>query len=361
MLNRKLAFFTLGVFAIVYFLSAVSDILLPFIIGILISFLLDPIIDKFEERKFNRSAVSGVITILFFSLLFGLSAIAIPVIFHQIEDLVTKLPTYYSKFSAENLPAIKMKLARLNPDIADQFSSQAASFSQDIANYVAKVLKGVLSSGMFVINIASLMLIAPVVTFYMLRDWDKFVARIDSLLPREYAPTIRTQSQKINDILVAYLRGQFNVCAILAAYYGIGLSVVGLNSGFLIGVFTGFAIFIPYVGFLTGTIIALTVGYFQFDGDLTSLLMVGGVFGFGQILEGSLLTPKMVGDKIGVHPVWLIFGMLCGASLLGFVGVLLAVPLTAIVSVLVKFAIEQYESSDFYKKSVAKPKAAKTK
>ena len=181
-----------------------------------------------------------------------------------------------------------------------------------------------------------------------MRDWAGFKAKVDELLPRQYEAKIKEQVTKIDNTVSAFLRGQLNVCIILGVYYAIGLTLAGLNFGMLIGFGAGVLSFVPFVGVLIGVIFGLVVAFFQFDGDIIRIGIVGAVFAVGQIAEGNFLTPKIVGDKIGVHPAWLIFGMLAGGSLLGLTGIILAVPLTAIINVLIQFAVEEYEKSDYY-------------
>ena len=204
-----------------------------------------------------------------------------------------------------------------------------------------------LSSGVAFINIISLILITPIVAFYLLRDWDKVVAHIDALLPRKRAETIRQQLVIIDNTLAGFVRGQLNVCILLGIYYAIFLTILGLNFGFVIGLATGFLVIFPYVGLLVGMAAGITVAFFQF-GEMSQVLMVLGVFISGQVIEGNFVTPKLVGDKVGLHPVWIIFAMLAGGALFGFVGVLLAVPMAAVIGVLIRFGLGEYQKSSYF-------------
>ena len=194
----------------------------------------------------------------------------------------------------------------------------------------------------------ALILITPVVAFYLLDDWDHIVARVDNLLPRSHADTIRTQVGIINQTLAGFLRGQMNVCLILSTYYAVLLSILGLHFSIVIGISTGMLVIVPYAGWALGAIIGIGVALFQFDSHAHTGA-IAGVFLAGQVLEGYFLTPKLVGKKVGLHPVWIIFGMLCGAALFGFVGVLLAVPVTAVLGVLIRFATQHYLLSGYYR------------
>lgn len=190
-------------------------------------------------------------------------------------------------------------------------------------------------------------LITPVVAFYLINDWHEITKRLDNLLPRAYAETIREQVNIIDRTLAGFVRGQVNVCIIMGLFYGIGLTIVGLKFGIIIGLITGILAIIPYVGFMFGLLIGLGVAFFQF-GTLHPMLMVFGVFMIGQIIEGNVITPRLVGEKVGLHEVWIIFGLLAGATLFGFVGVLLAIPITAVIGVLLRFAVKRYLQSDIY-------------
>jgi predicted PurR-regulated permease PerM len=191
----------------------------------------------------------------------------------------------------------------------------------------------------------------------MLRDWDDIVARFDRLLPRPYEHVIREQLSIIDDTLAGFIRGQLNVCLLMSIVYGLGLTLVGLKFGIIIGLAAGLLVIVPYVGFLICFLIGMGVAFFQFD-SMQDVGMVLAVFVAGQIIESNFVTPKLVGEKVGLHPVWIIFGMLAGASLFGFVGVLLAVPLTAVAGVLIRFATARYLESSYYN---GEPKKAKPK
>jgi predicted PurR-regulated permease PerM len=228
--------------------------------------------------------------------------------------------------------------------------SAATNISGVMVKLVGDFLTGVLQSGIAILNLLSLILITPIVAFYLLRDWDKVVRRLDTYLPRRHAQTIREQLAIIDDTLAGFVRGQINVCLILGTFYAVGLSLAGLKFGILIGLATGLLVIFPYVGLMVGMGAGLTLAFFQFD-TLQPVFTVLGVFVIGQMMEGYFFTPKLVGEKVGLHPVWVIFGMLAGAALFGFVGILLAVPATAVIGVLIRFAMQQYLHSQYYQES----------
>ena len=193
----------------------------------------------------------------------------------------------------------------------------------------------------------SLLVITPLVAFYLLRDWDLITEKIDVWLPRRAQPKIREQAGAIDDTLAAFVRGQSSVCLILALFYGIGLTLVGLKSGLLVGFGAGFISFVPYVGAAVGLTVGLVIALFQFS-EWLPIVIVAAIFLVGQTLESYVFTPKLVGNRVGLHPVWVIFALLAGGTLFGFTGVLLAVPMAAITGVLTRFAISRYLVSPLY-------------
>ena len=210
-----------------------------------------------------------------------------------------------------------------------------------------RLLKGLINNGFALINLISLLLVTPVVAFYMLRDWDKFVEKVDALLPRKSKKTIREQFRQIDRALSGFIRGQFSVCVILGTYYSIGLKLVGLELGILVGFLAGLISFIPYVGSISGFVVSVVLALAQFN-DYTKVLEVIAVFVIGQFVEGNFLTPKLVGDNVGLHPVWVMFALLAGGVLLGFLGLMIAVPVAAIIGVLTRYAINNYKKSNLY-------------
>lgn len=207
---------------------------------------------------------------------------------------------------------------------------------------------GLWSGGLAVFNALSLVVIMPVVAFYLLRDWDRIVAHVDSLLPRDAADTVREQVREIDDRLSGFVRGQASVCLVLGTWYAVGLTIVGLDFGVLVGVGAGLISFVPYLGTALGLIAGLGLAIAQFDSWLP-IGLVAAVFATGQILEGYVLTPRLVGERVGLHPVWVLFALMAGGALLGFTGVLLAVPAAAVIGVLVRFAIGRYLQSPLYR------------
>lgn len=359
--HRHYYVFWLTLFIILgLFVYAINDILLPFVISIIIAYLLDPLADHFEKIKIPRTVAALTITSIFFLLLTGLIMWLAPKLSEQVTTLIQNSPHYLELIKEKTLPSIKTTLDKISPEISAHMTDGLSNVSSYILSFMLELLQNIWSSGMALFSLVSFIFITPFVTFYMLRDWDGFLAKVDSLLPPLYAPTIREQSKIISVTISAYLRGQIHICLILAAIYATGLTLIGLDFGLFIGIATGILAFIPYVGMALGFTVGLILAFLQF-GDMAHMLMVAGVFILGQVLEGNFITPNLIGKKVGLHPVWIIFGLLAGGSLFGFLGVLLAVPVTAIIGVLIRFAISQYLKSKFYhSKSTRKKSTTKT-
>jgi len=347
-LKRQVVFWLIALAAFILFLMVFSDILLPFIAGLALAYFLDPVADRLERLGLSRTMATVVILVAFV-VLFALSLmIVIPLLATQAADFLEKLPGYIAKlqelvtsFDPELLPAW----------ISSQMGTIKQSFSTILgegAGFLGTVVKQIWNSGMALVNIASLLVITPVVAFYMLLDWDRMIARIDAMVPRDHVDTVRRLAQEVNDAVAGFVRGQGSICLVLGLFYGVGLSFAGLNFGLLIGLFAGLISFIPYVGSLVGLVLSVGVAVVQFWPDYMSVGIIVAIFFVGQFIEGNILQPKLVGSRVGLHPVWLMFALVAFGALFGFVGLLVAVPAAAAVGVLVRFGIERYLDSDLY-------------
>lgn len=347
MTNRRWLFWIAIAILFFVFLFLIRSILLPFVLGIFTAYFLDPAADRLEKTGLSRGMSTVIITAVFFVTIIMLSLLIIPAAASQLSALIIALPGYITKFEAAIEPALAQWLGGLPAASMDSIKEAVSNFSAVMLKVAGEFIAGLFQSGMAFVNLLSLILITPVVAFYLLDDWDHIVARVDTLLPRSHADTIRTQIDIINQTLAGFLRGQLNVCLILSTYYAVLLTALGLHFSIVIGIATGLLVIVPYAGWALGAITGISVALFQFDshGHIGAVI---GVFLAGQVLESYFLTPKLVGQKVGLHPVWIIFGMLCGAALFGFVGVLLAVPVTAVTGVLLRFAIQKYLQSSYY-------------
>lgn len=350
--REALIWWGVGFVALMVFLVAVKSILFPFVVALIMAYFLDPAADKLEEVGFSRTWATITITSIFFFVILGGVLLVGPLLYNQFVEFLKKIPEYANTLSHEILPAISETLRTVDPDAVEKAKAAISDGSGSVVGFIGQFIGNIWDSGVAAINILSLIFITPIVTFYILRDWDRLVAKASGLLPPKHAYTIRQQAKEIDNTLAGYIRGQTYVCLILGTFYSIGLSLTGLEFGLVIGMATGILCFIPYVGMLFGFVTALLIAFFQFDGDIAQLVIIASIFISGQVIEGNFITPKLVGDKVGLHPVWLIFGMLCGGALFGFTGILLSVPITAILGVLVRFSVAQYMASDLYQERV---------
>ncbi|MDE3038179.1 MAG: AI-2E family transporter, partial [Pseudomonadota bacterium] len=311
------------------------------------AYFFNPLANHMEKAGLSRVLATLTIIIGFFAAIFLLSILVVPAVSHQLAGLIAALPDYIAGFEQKCAPEINRWLGGLPIGDVQGIQSAAANVSGDMVKLAGSFVTSVLLSGVALAHLLMLMLITPVVAFYLLRDWHRITARLDLLLPRRDAPVIRRQLSIIDRTLAGFLRGQLLVCLILASYYAIGLSLTGLKFGMVIGLMTGLLVIFPYVGLLLGMATGLAVALFQF-GTMTPVGGMLAVFLFGSLMESYIVTPKLVGERVGLHPLWIIFGMLSGAALFGLVGVLLAVPATAVIGVLTRFALERYVHSSYY-------------
>ncbi|MEL7099509.1 MAG: AI-2E family transporter [Pseudomonadota bacterium] len=317
--------------------------LLPFVLGGAIAYFLDPVADRLERMGASRTFAVAVITVVAL-LIFVIGALLIiPTLINQtlqLIDIVPQLALDLGGFLTERFPSLL--------DEGSTVRQSLAGIGQTIQSRGGEFLNTALNSAAGLINVVVLFVIVPVVAIYLLVDWDNMVARIDALLPRDHAPVIRTLAAEIDRTLAGFIRGMGTVCIILGTYYAVALMIVGLQFGLVVGFIAGLLTFIPYLGALIGGALAIGLALFQFWGDWLSLGAVAVIFWIGQVVEGNILTPKLVGSNVGLHPVWLIFAMTVFGSLFGFVGLLVAVPVAAAIGVVVRFLIGQYTTSKLY-------------
>ena len=333
--------------ATVIFLVAMwylGDVILPFVLGGAIAYFLDPVADRIESMGASRTVATTLITLVALLVFILMVLLVVPTLVNQSVSLFNTAPQLFTDlrdFLSERFPQVL--------DDSSTLHQSLVSIGETIQSKGGELLSTVLSSASSIINIAVLFLIVPVVAFYLLLDWDNMIARIDTLLPRDHAPTVRALAKEIDQTLAAFIRGMGTVCLVLGTYYAIALMLVGLQFGLVVGFIAGLITFIPYVGALVGGALAIGLGLFQFWGDWTSIGLVAAIFVAGQVIEGNLLTPKLVGDSVGLHPVWLLLALSVFGSLFGFVGMLVAVPVAAAMGVIARFAVDQYLNSLLYK------------
>lgn len=321
-----------------------GDVILPFVLGGAIAYFLDPVADRLEAMGFSRAVSVTIITLVAILTFVVMALLVVPTLVQQAVALVNTAPQFFSD--------LQTFLTERFPQIVDENSTVRQSLielGQMIKTHGAQLLETVLGSAASLLNVVLLLVIVPVVAFYLLYDWDRMVARVDDLLPRDHAPVIRQLASDVDATLASFIRGMGTVCLILGTYYAVALMLVGLQFGLVVGAIAGLVTFIPYVGALVGGALAIGLALFQFWGDWLSIGLVAGIFALGQIIEGNVLTPKLVGSSVGLHPVWLIFALSVFGALFGFVGMLVAVPVAAAIGVLTRFAIGQYKGSRLYR------------
>ncbi len=345
--ERRIGIWLGGLAAFLAVLWLLSDIMMPFVAGMAVAYFIDPLADRLERAGASRTLATTVIVIGFFVVAGGGLVLLFPLLQGQVVALFALIPDVIDALRAQVQPILAELRADLPPEALDKLRQAAGTYAGDAMQWVTGFLAGLWSGGLALFNTLSLMIITPVVAFYLLRDWDLIVAYVDGLLPRDAAPTIREQVLEIDRTVAGFVRGQATVCLVLAVWYGAGLTVLGLDAGLLVGLGAGLISFIPYIGATVGFLVGVGLAAAQFS-EWLQVALVGGVFVIGQVAESYVLTPKLVGDRVGLHPVWIIFALLAGGALFGFTGVLLAVPVAAVIGVLVRFAVARYRVSRLY-------------
>ncbi|MCF6320856.1 MAG: AI-2E family transporter [Rhizobiaceae bacterium] len=347
--RKQAVFWLLAIILFVGFLWLFRSILLPFVAGMALAYFLDPVADFFERLGLSRLIATVVIVFFFLmSFIFGL-AFFLPLLVNQANAFAEYVPTLVTRLQELVASSDNKWLRSIIGENGTSLQTTINEWMGEGIGWISTVFKQIWNSGLALVNVLSLLIVTPVVAFYMLYDWDRMVAKIDNMLPRDNLDTIREVMRDINSAIAGFVRGQGTLCLILGAFYGIALSLVGLKFGLLIGLIAGLISFIPYVGSVTGLVVSLAVAVVQFWPDWIPVVIVAGIFGVGQFVEGNILQPKLVGESVGLHPVWLMFSLFAFGSLFGFTGLLIAVPAAAAVGVIVRFALKRYLASELYK------------
>lgn len=331
------------------FLFVFSSVLLPFVAGFTLAYLLDPLADRLQRWGINRLIGSLIILALAVLVTIILGVAILPRLIAQLGDFAARLPSYFNTARELVQTRIEPFFARFDNQVQpQQLQDSLAPLIGKITSLFGNMLSSVISGGQALLDIVSLLVVTPVVAFYMLVDWDRMIATIDGYVPPRHRDTVRMLAHQIDRAIGGFIRGQALVCLFLGTWYAVGLTLCGLSYGVLIGVIAGVLTVIPYVGSLTGLILASGVAISQFWPDFVQIGLVLAVFFSGQFLEGNILSPKLVGDAVGLHPVWLMFALLAAGSVFGFVGLLIAVPIAATIGVLTRFALGRYLHSPLY-------------
>ncbi|MGY6635081.1 MAG: AI-2E family transporter [Alkalilacustris sp.] len=323
-----------------------GDVIAPFLAGAAVAYFLNPVVERLVGMGLSRTLATALITLLGLGAVVGLGIGVIPGLVSQATALFEAAPA--------GLEAAHGFLEARFPDALDaesQLRQTLAGLGDAVQSRGLAFVEGALSSARGLIGVIVFVVIAPVVAFYLLLDWPRLIARIDEMLPRDHAPTIRGLARDIDAAVAGFVRGQISVCMILACYYSVALALTGLQFGLVIGVVTGLISFIPWIGAIIGGVLSIGLALYQFWGTPVMIGLVVGIFALGQFLEGNVLVPRMVGRSVGLHPVWLLFALSAFGSLFGFAGMLVAVPVAAALGVVARFLAGQYRDSLLYRGS----------
>jgi predicted PurR-regulated permease PerM len=356
--ERQVLFWLGAAVVIILLIGLLEPILLPFVAGIVIAYFLNPAADRLTSWGIPRPIAAILIVAAFLCAIIAALVLMVPLLLTQAQQLALTLPEEIARARALLESWARAQLGNHYPEFETGIDRVSQAISENWASVAGTVASSLWSQGLALFNFLSLMLVTPLVVFYVLMDWHRLLAKIDSWLPREHAATLRRLASDINDAVSAFIRGQGTVCLVLAIYYSVALSAAGLRYGLLVGLGTGLMSFVPFVGWALGLITATVIAIVQFWPEVAPILIVVGIFGGAQVLDAGFLSPNIVGQKIGLHPVWLIFSLFVFSYLFGFVGVLVAVPIAAAIGVIVRFGLKAYLESGLYRGRPAVPAAA---
>ena len=349
-------FWTVALIFFVLTLWLFKDVLLPFVLGATIAYLLNPLVEKITRKALKRRTAVLLILGSFTLVVAVLMAVTVPVLIREASGFIEAAPGYVDKLWAVIEPRFDLFKTQMGLGANTEIKDQLQTAVQDnlgntlgaSKNVIGTVLAGVAGTSQAVMGFIGALFLMPIVAFFMMKDWPAITAWVYGLVPRHLEATVRDLLNKIDVKIAGFIRGQVMVCFILGGMYAIALTIAGLNYGFVIGLATGLLSIIPYAGSAIGLITSVTVAGLQSDWDLMYVGIIAAIFFVGQFIEGNFITPKLIGESVGLHPLWIIFALLAGGSLLGLLGMVLAIPVAAIISVLVAFAIEQYRHSRYY-------------
>lgn len=341
--SQKGRYWAIGSALLVLALYLLGNAILPFLIATAIAYFLEPVVARLQGIGMNRLWATVLILLVSLLVIVALFLIVVPMLIQQTAALVTAAPDYIARlttFLGERFPGL------FEPD--SPLRRSLASLQSVIQQSGLAVANKVLTTSLALVDFLLLIFVVPVVTFYLMLDWPRTVAAVDRWLPREQAPVIRDLARKIDRVLAGFVRGQLIVCATLGTFYAVSLALIGLQFGVVVGIFAGLISFIPFVGSITGGVLSLGLALYQFWDNPVWIGVVAIIFITGQAVEGNVLTPKLVGGSVGLHPVWLMFSLSAFGALFGFAGLLVAVPVAASIGVLGRYALDQYMGGRFY-------------
>ena len=345
--RRQFIFWSLALLVFVGILVLLRSILLPFIAGMVLAYFMDPVADRLEKFGASRIIATSVILIVFLITFLLALFFIVPELSQQVAAFIERLPGYATKLRTllTDSQLVKTIIGEDGSNLRENFDK----LMEQGASWLGTLISSLWSSGKALVDILSLLVITPIVAFYLLLDWDRMIAKVDDWLPRDHQSTIRKIAHDMDRAIAGFIRGQGSVCVMLGVFYALALTLTGLNFGLLIGLFAGIISFIPYVGSMVGFVLAIGVALVQFWPDYTIIGIIAAIFVVGQFVEGNFLQPRLVGKSVGLHPVWLMFALAAFGALLSFTGLLIAVPVSAAIGVLVRFALSRYLQSPLYR------------
>ena len=347
-LRRQLIFWACALLVFIALLWLLGDVLLPFVAGMVLAYLLDPLVRRLQKIGLSRPIASVLIVVIAIGLIALALILILPILGEQIAGFIERIPQYADRIRQLAQEQSQTWLGRLIGDKLPEAQKQLGGMAAAAAGYAATVLGSLVSGGRALVSVISLLVITPIVAFYLLIDWERMIAAVDSWVPVPYRQTVRGLAREMDAAISGFVRGQAIVCLILGTFYAVALISIGLHFGLLIGIVAAVLGFAPYIGTITGFLLAVGIAIGQFWPNWTMPMLAAGIFLVGQFIEGNILQPFLVGKEIGLHPVWLMFSLLAFAYLFGFVGLLVAVPVAAAIGVLVRFLLRQYLASPYY-------------
>lgn len=347
-LKRQLVFWTGALLVFIALLWLLSDVLLPFVAGTVLAYLLDPLVKRLQKLGISRAFAAVIIVIVFAVMLVLAIVLVVPVLGEQIANFMQRLPELIERVRALIQQSNQSWLGNYVGEKLPEAQKSLGTVAATAAGWITAFLGSLWSGGKALVSVLSVVVITPIVAFYLLLDWDRMVKAVDSLIPVHHRDTVRGLMREMDAAISGFVRGQAVVCLLLGIFYSAALIAIGLNFGLLIGLTAAILSFAPYIGTMVGFLLATGVALAQFWPDWLMVVLTAGIFMFGQFVEGNFLQPYLVGKETGLHPVWLMFSLLAFGVLFGFVGLLVAVPVAAAIGVLVRFLVRQYRASSYY-------------
>lgn len=345
---RAVALFWAAVLVVLlYAINRLGTVLVPFVAGLGIAYFLAPTVDRLERWRLSRNLAALAVLAAFLLAIALIVLMVVPLVEVQVSELGRVAPAAMDQGRHAIQQLLQTAQERLSPADVDKLRGMIGDWLSAVLGWAATVAKDVLGSGVALANLLSLVFITPLVAFYLMRDWHGFVAHIESWIPRKHVATVREEAAKVNQTLAGFIRGQILVGLTLAVWYAVTLSILGTNFAIVIGLLIGILSFIPIIGSAIGFVLAMGLTLVQMP-TWTAAAGVLVIFAIGQGVEANFLSPKLVGDRVNLHPLWVIFALLAFGKLFGFLGVLLALPAAAVVGVLARFGMSRYRQSPFY-------------